>query len=315
MVDGDAVNDEAPKPTIGASSVAAILGLSPWQSALDVWAKLKDGAEPDVAHGGPLLRGQLLEPGLRSWYATEAGVEVHPGPTLAEPGWRVGRYGHARPDAWHKADNGVVTVEIKTADARSKHEWGDGIPAAYLAQVLWQMAAEAPGTLMITGARVVGYVVDDEPRVYTVERDARREAALLRRVESWYERFILGEDVPLSSAEDRAAWAAMAPVTSVMLTATDGDRELLQSWRAARFTEKAAAAERRALEQRIAVILGNAHGFTDELVWSPVKGRTTIDGRALRKAHPDIFARFSKTGQPTRRFRDLKTDEPESSEE
>lgn len=301
--------------TIGASSVAAVLGLSPWQSALDVWVRLRDGTAPDEATGGPLLRGQLLEPGLRTWYATTSGVDVIPGPRLDEPGWPVGRYGHARPDAFHPEGGGIVTVEIKSADPRTRHEWDHGIPAGYLAQVLWQMAARAPGDLVITGARVVGYVVDDAPKVYAVARDERRERALLSRIETWYERHVLGDDVPLSSDADRAAWAAMAPVTERIVTASDEDRATITAWRSARAAEKAAAALRRCLEQEIALTLGDALGFEGELVWSPVKGRTTVDGRALARLHPDIYARVSKTGKPTRRFRDLKADEPNDGSE
>ena len=46
---------------------------------------------------------------------------------------------------------------------------------------------------------------------------------------------------------------------------------------------------------------------------SRVKGRTTIDGKGLAKAHPDIAATFSKTGAPSLRL-NLK-DSPESGEE
>lgn len=303
-------------PTIGASSVAAVLGLSPWQRPIDVWTALSGEGGYDEADRGPLLRGQLLEPGLREWYARAEGVAVTPGPTLAEPGWAVGRYGHARPDGWHESEGGIATVEIKTADWRSRGDWADGVPAYYLAQVLWQMAAQAPGELRITGARVVGYVVDDAPRVYRIERDARREGALLRRVEGWYERHVLGGEPPLASDADRAAWAAIAPVRDVTVEPTDAVREVLAVWRDAKRAEKAAAAARRAAETTLAAYIGDAGGITGELAWDPVKGRTTVNGKALQKAHPDLFARFSKTGAPSRRFRDLSaTDEADASEE
>lgn len=306
-------------PTIGASQVSAVLGLSPWRTPLDVRNALVNREPYEEATSGPLLRGTLIEPGLRRWYANAVGLEVTPGPDLTEPGWAVGRYGHARPDAWHPGDDGIVTVEIKSADWRTKGDWSDGVPAYYLAQVLWQMAARAPGELRITGARVVGYIVDgDAPTVYDIPRDARREAALLARVEGWYERHILGgEPVHDDTTESRAAWYAIAPVErAVMLEPTDADRELTAAWRAARAAEKAAAQRRRELEAQLGARIGSAGGLAGELAWDPVKGRTTINGKALAKAHPDIFAGFSKTGNPSRRFRDLtQTDEPESSEE
>jgi predicted phage-related endonuclease len=304
--------------TIGASSVASILGLSPWRSELDVWRELSTDEPYSEADGGPLLRGQLLEPGLRDWYARTVGADVTPGPTLTEPGWLVGRHGHARPDAWHPVADGIATVEIKTADYRSRHDWDHGIPAYYLAQVLWQMAAQAPGELRITGARVVGYVVDDTPRIYTVERDPRREAALLRRVESWYERHVLTGDAPMgTTAESRAAWAAIAPVTQEWTAPTDTDRELVERWRAAKAAEKAAASVRRAAEQDLAVRIGSTAGLEGLLAWSPVAGRTTVDTKRLKKLHPDIFSAVSKTGAPSRRWRDLspQADEADASEE
>lgn len=304
--------------TIGASSVASILGLSPWRSELDVWRELSTDEPYTEADGGPLLRGQLLEPGLRDWYARSIGAEVIPGPTLAEPGWSVGRYGHARPDAWHPDGDGIATVEIKTADFRSRHDWDNGIPAYYLAQVLWQMASRAPGELRITGARVVGYVVDDTPRVYTVERHPGREAALLRRMEAWYERHVLTGEAPQgTTAESRAAWAAIAPVTQEWTAPTDEDRATVDRWRAAKAAERSAASVRRAAEMDLANRIGATAGLDGLIGWTPVAGRTTIDGKRLKKLHPDLFSAFSKVGAPSRRWRDLspQADEADASEE
>lgn len=299
----------APARTVGASDVAAILGLSPWRRPYDVWWALAadDSERYPAPSSGALLRGQLLEPGLREWYARAEGVpDLRPGPTLAEPGWPVGRYGHARPDAYHAhpdGGGGIVVVEVKTA--RSPAEWAEGVPAHYLAQVLWQLASVPPGGASIAEARVVAYVLDDAPRIYHVARDPRREAALLRRVEEWYECHVIGGVPPLDGDADRAAWFAIQPTRDVWVECDATTRDTLAQWRDVRRRIRALDAEREAIEAALKARIGDASGIRGEVAWTYVRGRATVDVRALRADMPDVAARYTRTGSPSRRLRDL----------
>ena len=60
--------------------------------------------------------------------------------------------------------------------------------------------------------------------------------------------------------------------------------------------------ESEGLSARIVARVGDAPGIDGLLKMSRVKGRTTIDGKALAKAHPDIHERFTHTGAPSLRI-------------
>jgi len=125
---------------ITASKVSAILGLSPYDSPLSCWHKMK-GNVPLEQETEDHRRGHYAEPAILAWWRDE-----HPEYTsmLLQPQY-VGegdleRFA-ATPDAVASGVDGDVLVEAKTA--RSLDDWGqpgtDEIPAYYLVQVLFQL--------------------------------------------------------------------------------------------------------------------------------------------------------------------------------
>lgn len=63
--------------TVGGSDVAAIFGLSPWMTPLELW-KIKKGQmkTPEKANSGQLEMGHLLEPIAAHWFARKTGYTV-----------------------------------------------------------------------------------------------------------------------------------------------------------------------------------------------------------------------------------------------
>lgn len=114
--------------TIGGSDVAAIMGLSPWRSPLDVWREkaLGEADERDTpamragVRFEPIILGRYLRANDR-WTATAS-----PEPIIRD--WR-----RASPDAIVSADGWQRLVEIKT----TREPWTDGIPVYYQVQALW----------------------------------------------------------------------------------------------------------------------------------------------------------------------------------
>lgn len=300
-------------PTIGASMVPVILGLSPWQTPVDAWARLT-GRTPSQPETPAMLRGTLLEPGLREWYAAETRATVHRGPTLAERGWRVSDVIHARPDGWREVPEGARLVEIKSS--RTWEGWEEGVPAHYLAQVLTQLAAEHPDGLRIVSADVVAYVVESTPRIYTVERDERRQGRLRERVERWHRDYVLADhEPPAQSDEERAALFALLAPTPEVLAPTDEDRALVAALADANARARAAKKDADAVKLALALRIGRAAGLDGLVLWSPVKGRQTIDAKRLKREFPEAFAACAKTGAASRRFRILTDSEPDEGEE
>lgn len=132
---------------IGGSDAAAVCGLSPWTSPVELW-KIKTGQKQqrDISGNAAVERGVRMEPALRELYAAmnpQMKVEHYPYDILAqiERPWLT-----ATLDGELTDENGRHGIlEIKTGQIMKKadyEKWADGrIPDYYMAQVVWQMLA------------------------------------------------------------------------------------------------------------------------------------------------------------------------------
>jgi putative phage-type endonuclease len=126
-----ALRDE--KGVISGSEIGAILGLSPFTSAITLWAqktgRLPSSFEPNV----PMRLGQLVEPAIRTLYQ-----EQHPEHEVFEVGTYAhpqNPWAHANPDAICFDETGSPYIlEIK----HTATFW-DSVPEHYKAQVIWYM--------------------------------------------------------------------------------------------------------------------------------------------------------------------------------
>lgn len=159
---------------VGGSEVAAILGLSPWESPFSLWhRKAGNVPPPDMSDNEPVYWGNQLEDVVRREFVkrhrdthytrVETGVVIADGHLLASPDAVVSR----KVRGSHFSANREV-LEIKTA--RSGDEWGeagtDQIPVHYRCQVQWYM-----GILALPVAHVAVLIAGSEYREYTVAHD------------------------------------------------------------------------------------------------------------------------------------------------
>lgn len=125
---------------MSASKIAAVIGVSPFESRFSLWHKMAGNLDWDVDND-TLRRGHYLEPALRQWFRDQ-----HPDLTVA----RCSTYAHpdrpwqiASPDALvaPMGTEWTATLECKTAN--NDWEWGeegtDQVPPYYRAQAMWQM--------------------------------------------------------------------------------------------------------------------------------------------------------------------------------
>jgi putative phage-type endonuclease len=131
---------------MSASKIAAVLGLSPYESRFSLWHRMAGLVPPEV-QSDEMSRGHYLEPAIAAWFADQ------------HPGWAVSTTGTwiaddddrwaATPDRLVTTDEGEARLlECKTegSDERWGEELSDEIPVYHRAQVQWQMH--------VTGLRV-----------------------------------------------------------------------------------------------------------------------------------------------------------------
>ena len=157
---------------IGGSEIAAVLGLSPYESRFSLWHR-KKGLIGPVEETEVMYWGKVHEPGVAARF-TELHPEwaVVPSPTYAAAGrpWQI-----ANPDRKvYRHDAPVELLEIKTA--REDELWGeegtDQIPVWYRCQCLWYLdvlgAQRCHVAVLIAGSEYREYVIDynaDEARL------------------------------------------------------------------------------------------------------------------------------------------------------
>lgn len=130
---------EARSQCIGASEIAAAAGLSPYQTALELYAR-KRNELPPIEDNDAMRMGRLLEPVVKAEFVRSSGLALRdPNPPMfIHPDFNVIS---ATPDG---IIDDATLLECKTASWRMKGFWGDedtdAVPDHYLCQTQAQMA-------------------------------------------------------------------------------------------------------------------------------------------------------------------------------
>jgi putative phage-type endonuclease len=166
---------ELRREKLGGSEIAAVLGLSPYESHLSLWWRKKGWAGPkhgDAAGEQLMDWGKRLEPVVYARFLE--------GEDNAQHVWRYNPGSFVHPDRpWHLCSpdairhDGAEIVEIKTV--QNELDWGeegtDQIPIYYRTQCIWYMAALGARRCwvptLIRGAFYKEYVIEWNQAVAT----------------------------------------------------------------------------------------------------------------------------------------------------
>jgi predicted phage-related endonuclease len=280
----------------GASDIAAIIGVDPVRTPLDVWASATGRvvSVPSTA----MEAGNDHEAAVVAGYrrrVTRHGLVLaveHPGPgTLLSP--RDPRRG-ATPDAIAThARYGPIVAEAKYVGTGGAHAWGpeeagaDGLPEHVLCQVHWQTLTvrEAFGW-----AAPIAHVAADlgtDRRVYEVEIDDSLIAALLEAFASWWHVHVELDEMPMPGERDlETLGRVFSRPDRGLLTDVPAEVELLVAeYDVAREAVKLAEAQRDRVAAQLCAMLGPVEGYRGpwgKASWAP-RTRTKVDWYAVAK--------------------------------
>lgn len=285
------------KKGIGGSEVAALIGVHPSRTPMDVFLSKMDLGD-DFTVTEAMQWGNLLEQVVADEYARRFNVELYEPGTITHPRfpwWKM------TPDRFIRDDEERM-IEIKTAGAHAKHNWGiegtSDIPAHYITQVQWYMGG--------TDKKLCDVPVlfgGQELRVYTVPRDDEVIAMLQAEAEKFWKDHIEKMVAPEFDGSDAASQFLLhrfprSPL-AVMEDASDEQVDLARELDATKKAKKKFEAHAKELEQKLKATIGDARGVQHEkfrATWS-TSSRTNMNGNhALNYALGDFVDALVRVG-------------------
>lgn len=293
--------EEERRKSVGASEVAAVLGLSAYGvTPLDVY-KQKHGIDREF---DPVLAfiGHESEPIMHKWVEQFSGLDLTLGPGFMARSTEH-PFLHATFD--RVATNGVK-VQMKTAHHYAGHHWDDGIPTDIRVQVQAEMAVSGDPR-----ALVVVWIGGREFRAFWEARDDRfiQEYLIPGVQEFWFGNVVAGVPPQPSTLRE----VNEIPTEDRAIDLSDEAFEALERITVLNSDIKAQEEERDALKVALAQYVGAADTLTHDgrkvATWKQQKGRSGFDLKAFREVHPNLAAEFTVQGQPFRVLRTVKQKE------
>ena len=287
------LQDRHDNPSIGASMSSSILGYNPWQSAVDVWDQLihpNGGIDDNLA----MYLGREMEPIVKKLFMDKTGLKV-----LNDNKIRI--------DDKHEflttnLDGVVVGEGIPVEYKTTAKPWDGDIPDHYFVQLQHQMmVTESPSIYFCSLS--MGF-----RKQFIVERYNRNDKFIdeLRDklVTFWNENVVKGvPPEPKSISDAKKVFNNIDPES----VATIDDYTVVTELRALKETR--AELDRQVNEKQLEIMkiigdketLVNTAGF--ELVtWKKSKPTTYLNAKKLADKNPDVYFKYLKQRDGSRRF-------------
>ena len=279
-----------PDYRIGASDIGAILGLSPWQTPAQVWAKLS-GLQPPSETTPAMARGNLIERALLWDVADREGVPyrstyephspriddgLYQGPPYAAD--RSGSVEHGdhpwavcRPDAWLVKGGTERLVEAKTA--RSFRDWEDAegspiLPPSYYVQVQWQMLVTGIDMTLVEAF----CTMTDERRSITVKASQRHQRQIFQQVDAWRQQHLVDGEMPENVTADIIGLVYSKPrEPESWVEPTEELASIAQAYTEARAAEAQAKRNAEIARDKLCLAIADNTGIAGICTWKATK--------------------------------------------
>lgn len=283
---------EVRRGSVGASEVAAVMGLSDWETPLDVYkSKLGVDRQFDEVLG---FIGHESERIIQGWMERFSGLNVKLRPGVMATSTE---FPHLHATFDRLSDDPFTVWQFKTAHQYMSHHWDEGIPDAYRVQGQAEMA--------IAGTQREAFVVYIGGREFRIFWETRDERFIRDKMMPTLEAFwacVESRTPPAPST--RGELAELWPDAAVSMEATD---ELAQRIEQRAFL-LASAKEAQEDADKIQLELGKfmleqqVDTFTRHgrkvLTYKPQKGRASLDRKSLEADHPGLVAQYMTQGAP-----------------
>ena len=171
--------------TVGGSDVAAIFGVSPWVTPMELWMIKKGRMKPAMkANAGQLMMGHLLEPVAAYWYGEKTGNKVEEDTNLyqhADHPYALANFDRRFVRA---SDNEPGILECKSCTYHKADEWADGaVPLHYELQLRFYLAVADVDIGAFSA--VWGNNPDIDLAMPEIVRDRAKGDMIFERLDEW----------------------------------------------------------------------------------------------------------------------------------
>ena len=294
---------------IGASDAAAAVGISPYQSQLELWM-IKTGRadampKPDPDDDGtPMFWGNVLEPVVAQCYTRRTGNKVrrvnavlqHPDKDKA---WMLANLDYAV-----TGNPTVQILECKTAGEWGSRLWRDGVPEYIQCQVQHQLAVTGKAA-----ADVAVLLCGQDLQIFRIERDDELIARLIELERQFWQYVETDTPPPAdgSASADTALRYLYPADNGTALDFSDDDRLCMT------FDELVAARDQistlqqyeEKLKQTLQQHLGDASQASfarGSVSWKRSKDSVSLDSKALLAEQPHLLQQYPLHRPGSRRF-------------
>ena len=269
---------------LGASEMAAVLGINPWKNGLDIYLEKVGQVEPFEGNAAT-DRGQRLERAVLDWAADELGVKIKANQ------WRV------HENKVHSATLDAIILDRPTEAMEAKTtrggDWGtpgsDEVPEHVLVQCQHQCLVADLETVwvpVLTGGL--------DFALYRVDRNDKLIEIIKEKGERFWNEHVVPRIPPADLAPSMETLKRLRREPETIVPIPD---EIAEALLEAEAETKAAKEREEAARARLMEALGTAEAaqFRRGVFTYLEQERTSVDNKRLRAERPEIFAEYSKT--------------------
>lgn len=289
---------KARKSGLGGSDMAAVFGLSPWRSPIDVWLdKTSDAVEEKESE--PMYWGNVLEEVVAQEFAKRSGYKVRNNNFTLQS--------EEYPYLLANIDREIVGLdaglECKTANAFKANEWdGDNVPDAYYIQCQHYMAVTGKSSWWI--ACLVGgntfYYKEIKRNNFLIADIIETGAAFWELVES---KTMPAPDDTKQCENALKKLYQKSNGQSVELPANYGN--MIIDYLEIKNQLSELETKKRGIENVMKDFLKDNEKATygeHYVSWKSTKARETFDAKAFKNDYPELHNQYIKVGEPSRRM-------------
>ena len=298
---------------IGGSDIAAILGISPYRSAVEVWLdKVNQAKANELPDALPMRLGHFLEPFVVQEYERVTGNTASQLIGAIHHPNHKELFGHIDRMVTPFAPNGdifareeSIVLECKTCSVFRSNEWGpswsDLVPAEYLTQCLWYL-----GLTKCEEAHLAVLLGNTDFRIYRIRRDRQLEEHMFETAHKFWVEYVLKKVPPALKTRAQAELIHPAHVEGLSVEANPSTLQDISRYQTLQLELESIEKEIEGIKDGIALTLGSAERLTCDghtlASWRLAKGANRLDTEKLRRERPDIVEKYSSKSLGSRRL-------------